>query len=126
MERLARTSQAVSSASWRPAARSVTSPAKSGLLRYCSSRRAAACAAWSEMGSVMYSSPPMRMLYPPRMDREAKFWGYVNKTPRCWLWTGCTVGCGYGQFWDGRRKVQAHRYAYQARHGPLPPGKVLD
>jgi hypothetical protein len=29
----------------------------------------------------------------------------------CWLWKGSSVR-GYGQFWDGTKKVLAHRWAY--------------
>lgn len=62
-----------------------------------------------------------------------RFWLQVNKggpvpadAPHlgaCWLWTGSKDRLGYGRFWDGakRRKVLAHRWAYEDEHGhPMP------
>lgn len=50
---------------------------------------------------------------------------------RCFIWTGATRGPGYGDFkvrdgcgnWVGRN---AHIYAYEQVHGPVPAGLVLD
>jgi HNH endonuclease len=46
----------------------------------------------------------------------------------CWLWTG-SVGTyergGYGQFWDGKRCVRAHRYSYEMFVGPIPEGAFV-
>lgn len=40
----------------------------------------------------------------------ARFWSKVERTSEtCWLWKGTVVG-GYGQFWDGKKTVKAHRY----------------
>ncbi len=41
----------------------------------------------------------------------------------CWLWTG-TTGGGYGIARRGPdfRSQQAHRFAWEAWHGPIPPG----
>ena len=45
----------------------------------------------------------------------------------CWLWTGATIGDGrYGQYWDGRRKLPAHRWSYMAMRGPIGDGLQLD
>ena len=48
----------------------------------------------------------------------------------CWLWTGATTNSGYGSLWvhDGihRKKVGAHRIAYEAVHGPIPPKLTVD
>jgi hypothetical protein len=62
---------------------------------------------------------------------EERFWGYVDKSGDCWLWTGRTK-LGYGQFsvWSAEegkdRTVQAHRFAYAAVVGEIPPGMTLD
>lgn len=58
----------------------------------------------------------------PLLDR---FWEKVNKTDSCWLWTGATCGGGYGKFFTHTRKgrgvfAQAHRFAYELAHGPVP------
>ena len=44
----------------------------------------------------------------------------------CIEWTGCLHPKGYGQFWDGGRLVQAHRWAWERAHGPVPEGLELD
>lgn len=37
----------------------------------------------------------------------------------CWLWLGALNNRGYGVFWDGTKKVLAHRWAYEHFVGPL-------
>ena len=58
---------------------------------------------------------------------EERFWARVDKHgsaehPDCWLWTGCLNSGGYGSW--GR--TLAHRFAYQARRGPIPEGLCID
>ena len=36
-----------------------------------------------------------------------------------WRWKGSTNGSGYGNFWDGKRIVRAHLFAYQTFVGPI-------
>lgn len=53
----------------------------------------------------------------------ARFWGKVEKTPTCWLWTASTVR-GYGQFTlprvSGKQPhISAHRYAWELTNGPI-------
>jgi DNA-binding CsgD family transcriptional regulator len=55
-----------------------------------------------------------------------RFEAMVRTGPDCWEWTGATVD-GYGQFvimvpGEGRRTMPAHRFAWEAAFGPLPPG----
>jgi hypothetical protein len=40
----------------------------------------------------------------------------------CWLWHGCTMSNGYGQFWLGHRVIQAHRAAYLLFKGAITNG----
>jgi hypothetical protein len=43
----------------------------------------------------------------------------------CWLWQGKREKNGYGRFQIGGKgspQVGAHRYAYEAQSGPIPPG----
>ena len=56
------------------------------------------------------------------MSDEA-FWGRVNKTETCWLWTGTINDQGYG---ISRRHFRAHRIAYELLVGPIPDGLQLD
>jgi hypothetical protein len=48
------------------------------------------------------------------------FWSRVDRSAECWVWTGGTVGGGYGRF--GRGKVLAHRHAWEITNGPIPDG----
>ncbi len=56
------------------------------------------------------------------MDR---FMAKVDKTDTCWLWTGATAD-GYGQIWNGKKVVYAHRLIYEITYGPMPEGKQTD
>jgi hypothetical protein len=60
---------------------------------------------------------------------EERFWGYVDKTPTCWLWTG-GKSHGYGTFSmsdrEKDRQVMAHRMSYELVVGPIPDGMTLD
>lgn len=53
-----------------------------------------------------------------------RFWRYVRKTEGCWEWTGGRFqsSLGYGQFRVGKRKVRAHRFAWQITNGSIPNG----
>lgn len=53
---------------------------------------------------------------------------YVERTESCWLWTGQLDAKGYGRISAGspRRKVLAHRVAYELFIGPIPDGLPLD
>lgn len=61
------------------------------------------------------------------------FWDRCIPEPNtgCWLWLGRMAG-GYGCFLIGsrtdgsRRSARAHRVAYEALVGPVPPGLELD
>lgn len=51
----------------------------------------------------------------------------------CWLWLSMVNSSGYGEYHVGRGNgpqggisVRAHRFAYEATRGPIPPGMVLD
>jgi hypothetical protein len=43
----------------------------------------------------------------------------------CWLWVGCNDG-RYGHAWYMGQRFKAHRLAYLAWRGGIPPKKVLD
>lgn len=56
-----------------------------------------------------------------------RFWDKVEKTDGCWIWHGAKTANGYGVFNTGeKRNCLAHRYAYEATHGPIPEGMQLD
>ncbi len=60
----------------------------------------------------------------------ARFWAKVDMTGDCWLWTGSTSRAGYGRWGGGSGGVRwlalAHRSAYEAMVGPIPPGLQID
>ena len=56
---------------------------------------------------------------------EDRFWTKVNKTNGCWLWTSNERG-GYGLFKFNGKNVQAHRFSYELKNGPISNGLSLD
>jgi hypothetical protein len=50
----------------------------------------------------------------------------VGEPDACWPWKMSTQPSGYGQTWDGKRVLYAHRVAYELAIGPIPEGLVLD
>jgi hypothetical protein len=64
----------------------------------------------------------------PREDKSAqeRFMAFIKVDDKGhWLWTGSKNGSGYGNFWDGKRTVRAHIFAYQAFVGPVPASARL-
>ena len=57
-----------------------------------------------------------------------RFWPKVEKhgLNGCWVWTGAQTPEGYGMFWNGHRRVGAHRFAFENSTGPIPAGLQLD
>lgn len=81
--------------------------------------------------------PPKPKEVKPVVERRApvlsRFWEKVNKngpvpahSPElgpCWVWTASLrKDTQYGQFRLGNRIVNAHKFAYEAQKGPIPPG----
>ena len=54
----------------------------------------------------------------------ARFWGKVDRTGECWVWTG-TKSHGYGNFSVNGKMVHAHQYAWEQRYGPRPQGTII-
>lgn len=60
-------------------------------------------------------------------DPVTRFWGLVEKTPECWLWTGADNGNGHGKFCDaGGHLVYAHRFSFELANGEIPTGLEVD
>lgn len=55
---------------------------------------------------------------------EQRFWGKVNKTDGCWLWTGSRLPrpYSYGKFRAPEAGGYAHRYSWILHFGPIPNG----
>jgi hypothetical protein len=57
---------------------------------------------------------------------SGRFWSRVEKTKRCWLWTGpLHDGYGHSRAPDGAWR-RVHRIAYEDAFGPIPTGLVID
>lgn len=57
---------------------------------------------------------------------EVRAFSHVVMVDSCWEWVGALSSDGYGRFHDGLRMVQAHRFMYEARRGPIGGGLSLD
>ena len=66
----------------------------------------------------------------PFRDPEERFWEKVRKPRRyvaeCWEWLAYKHHIGHGTFWDGAKKVYAHRFAYEMLVGPIPTHLEID
>lgn len=63
-----------------------------------------------------------------RAPTSERFWRYVKKTKKCWLWIGTRQKPGYGRLGlpGGKRVEYAHRLSWIIHKGPIPVGlKVL-
>ena len=56
---------------------------------------------------------------------EERFWGYVDKTETCWLWTGSKRRHGYGQFNLNYSNRLAHQISWLLTNRTIPEGHVL-
>src|SRR5579859_394860 len=64
---------------------------------------------------------------PARAETDSeKFWGHVDKSSECWVWTGYLDSHGYGLFRAPGLRIRSHRFAYQELVGPIPDGLELD
>jgi hypothetical protein len=64
-------------------------------------------------------------------DEASRFWSQVDRSGGCWVWEGHRDRDGYGRFKvtvrpGAYRTVRAHRWAWEAAHGPVPAGMTLD
>lgn len=69
---------------------------------------------------------------PKLMPMQVRFWGKVDKSGDCWLWTGATnTGNGYGRFMMRSRKPKfavvdyAHRASWFIVNGFIPDGMFV-
>lgn len=58
------------------------------------------------------------------MRVKDKFLASVKKTKTCWLWTGLTLGGGYGRFRQDEKskEIYAHRWAWTNFKSVIPEG----
>jgi hypothetical protein len=63
-----------------------------------------------------------------RPTLEERFWSAVSPEPNsgCWLWTGYTVGRGYGRLGDGTKRMRlATHVSLQLAGRPAAPGMCV-
>lgn len=74
------------------------------------------------------STPDTRVVHGVTLTLPLRVWDKITITEDCWIWTGANTGevDPYGVTWDGERRVKAHRFTYEALHGPIAPGLVAD
>lgn len=51
-----------------------------------------------------------------------RFWKQVDKSGKCWTWTGALTYNGYGRFTIGGATIRAHRFAYELCRGEITNG----
>ena len=56
---------------------------------------------------------------------EERFWGKVDKTDSCWLWTGCKNSGGYGMFSANGHTQVSHRLSWILSGKTIPEGHVI-
>jgi len=60
---------------------------------------------------------------------EERFWVKVDASGDCWEWTAGANALGYGTFVPdsaSKKKVKAHRFAWETLIGPIGKGLVID
>lgn len=58
---------------------------------------------------------------PPEAER---FWEKVEKTPGCWIWTGC-IANSYGRLGTRGKGRIAPRVSWELHYGPIPAGSLV-
>lgn len=53
------------------------------------------------------------------------FWGKVDKTGECWLWTGVVSNAGYGRIKRKDKQLSTHRYSYWLEYGDFDTSKYV-
>jgi hypothetical protein len=57
---------------------------------------------------------------------NADFVRLIEKTQTCWLWKGTIDDKGYGRLTLNKKRIFAHRYAYELLVAPITDGLELD
>lgn len=57
-----------------------------------------------------------------RKSLEERFWGKVEKSAGCWIWTATKNRQGYGRIRSSGKTARAHRISWELANGPIPDG----
>lgn len=56
-----------------------------------------------------------------------RFWSYVQKTSKCWLWKGTRFNTGYGSIYTGSYTCSlAHRVSWMLHRGEISDGMQIN
>lgn len=60
-------------------------------------------------------------------NHEARLWERIAIAgpEDCWLWTGAINYGGHGIAYTGERTIGAHRWVWELKNGPVPPGACV-
>lgn len=61
----------------------------------------------------------------PVRDLVTHIWRRLDRSGRCWLWTGARSAGGYGQIRIANRLHWMHRLMYEWAFGPVPDGLIV-
>ena len=56
---------------------------------------------------------------------DERFWGKVDKSGECWVWTANRCRDGYGKITVQGVFKKAHRFAWEMEYGEIPPGLAV-
>lgn len=80
--------------------------------------------------STATPTPPPASVSPAYDEKTIRrFWSKVDASKglfACWRWKGLKTADGYPSFFNGRKNVRAHRFAYELVRGAIPAGLVID
>lgn len=54
------------------------------------------------------------------MNTKERFWNKVDKSGKCWIWTGAKQKNGYGRFKIRGHSLLTHRIVWTWTYGPIP------
>lgn len=60
------------------------------------------------------------------MPLAVRLWSKVDKSGKCWIWTGYTSPKGYGTMKVNGVTTSVHRVSYLLAKGAIPKGLVID
>jgi hypothetical protein len=108
---------------WEAIRASLPPPNPSGLCM-CGCGQPTRIALESQLKYGTLAGHPVRYL--PGHNQPSRISFTINPVTGCWEWAGPTGRLGYAMVTIKRKKIPAHRYMYEAVHGPIPDGLEPD
>ncbi len=59
------------------------------------------------------------------MTDSERFWKSVERTEKCWNWTGFRDNNGYGQISINGNAISVHRFSWELHFFPIPKGLLV-